>query len=372
MKHNHPVVLAVLCSAVALLAAPAWAEATGAAALPTYLTLSGQTLAHGNAIAADTLIHRVETPLLHLVRTHVPSPKGVILLCPGGGYFILAAGHEGTATAAFLNDQGFDVAILEYTISAGPNTRNRALADALAAWRLIKAKAAKLGLHDGQFGVMGYSAGGHLAARLTSFLAENELPDDVILVYPAYLNETLQGTRVAAIRPPAAATGRLFVTIAANDNADWVSSCREYSAVWKANGGKARLEILKDGGHGFGIKKDLPGDARRWPDLLADFLRAPLAAGPEVNPAEAAVSQGCADRHRQKCAAVAKQKFNLILIGDSITHNFERPEYQGVWNQFFAPRRRSTWATPARAPRTSFGTSRTASWTANHPRSSRS
>ena len=130
------------------------------------------------------------------------------------------------------------------------------------------------------------------------------------------------------------------MTIAANDNANWVSSCREYSAVWKETGGEARLEILKDGGHGFGIKTDLPGDAKRWPELLADFLRAPPVVRPRVNPAAVAVSQGCDDRHRQKCAAVAKEKFDLIMIGDSITQNFEKPEYQGVWNQFFAPRRR--------------------------------
>ncbi len=83
----------------------------------------------------------------------------------------------------------------------------------------------------------------------------------------------------------------------------------------------------------------MPGDAQRWPELLADFLRAAPAGKPQANPAEAAVSQGCDDRHRQKCAAVAKEKFDLIMIGDSITHNFERAEYQPVWNQFFAPRR---------------------------------
>ena len=137
------------------------------------------------------------------------------------------------------------------------------------------------------------------------------------------------------MRPPPAPTGRLFVSIAANDNAEWVSSCREYTSVWKETGGEARLEILKDGGHGFGIKTDLPGDAKRWPGLLADFLRTPPVAKPQANPAEAVVSQGWADRHEQKCAAVAKEKFDLIMIGDSITHNFEKPEYQGVWNQFF-------------------------------------
>ena len=71
-----------------------------------------------------------------------------------------------------------------------------------------------------------------------------------------------------------------------------MSSCREYSAVWKETGGEAGLEILTDGGHGFGIKPDLPGDAKRWPKLLADFLRTPPAARPQANPAEVAVFAG--------------------------------------------------------------------------------
>ena len=338
MKHIYSTILATTCLASALLSPPAWADDNTPPARPTFITLEGQARTHGNTIRPDTFIHRVETPLLHLVPTKSASPKGTVLLFPGGGYWILAVSHEGTATAALLNEQGFDVAILEYTIAAGPATRDRALADALAAWRLLKAKAPALGLHGGRFGVMGYSAGGDMAARLTAYLAASEQPDDVMLVYPAYLEETVQGSRVPRIRPPTAHIGRLFVTIAANDNPAWVSSCREYSAVWTANGGAARLEVLKDGGHGFGVKPDLPGDAKRWPKLLADFLKGP-AAKPRVNPAEVAVSQGCDDRHRQKCAAVAQQKFDLIMIGDSITHNFENPEYQGVWKQFFAPRR---------------------------------
>ena len=106
-----------------------------------------------------------------------------------------------------LNAQGFDVAILEYTIAAGPAMRDRALADALAAWRLLKAKRPALGLHGGRFGVMGYSAGGHLAARLTAYLADSEQPDDVMLIYPAYLKRRLPGTRVPLVRPPAAPVG---------------------------------------------------------------------------------------------------------------------------------------------------------------------
>ena len=187
MKHTYSAILAVVCSVSALLASPLWAEGKNTETRPAFITLEGQTQAHGNPIGPDTFIHRVESPVLHLLPTAEPSPKGTVLLFPGGGYSILAVGHEGTATASLLNAQGFDVAILEYTIAAGPATRDRALDNALTAWRLIKAKAATLGLHGGRFGVMGYSAGGHLAARLTSYLAASEQPDDVMLIYPAYL-----------------------------------------------------------------------------------------------------------------------------------------------------------------------------------------
>jgi lysophospholipase L1-like esterase len=60
----------------------------------------------------------------------------------------------------------------------------------------------------------------------------------------------------------------------------------------------------------------------------------------EQNPAEIAVQQrGTEQRHLLKCEAIAKEKFDLIMVGDSITHNFEKPAYQSVWQQYFAPRK---------------------------------
>ena len=187
---------------------------------------------------------------------------------------------------------------------------------------------------------MGYSAGGHLAARLTSYLAESEQPDDVMLIYPAYLARDGARHARAACQAARRARGTTFRP-----------DCRERQRrlgvelprVCRPSGRRPAArrgwKSSRTAGTASESRRDLPGDAKRWPELLADFLRAPPAARPQANPAEAAVSQGCGDRHRQKCAAVAKEKFDLIMIGDSITHNFEKPEYQGVWNQFFAPRR---------------------------------
>jgi len=108
---------------------------------PNFVALDGKPLTSGNEVDKDGYVRKVKAPVLHLIRTKADFAKGTILLCPGGGYGFLAIGHEGTSTAEFLNAQGFDVAILEYAVSAGEKTRDLALADALAAWRLVKSQA---------------------------------------------------------------------------------------------------------------------------------------------------------------------------------------------------------------------------------------
>lgn len=304
-----------------------------------FVTLDGQPAAAGNPVDADTLIHRFEKPVMRLMRTPAAAPQGTILLLPGGGYHILAAIHEGSQTAEFLNEQGFDVAILEYHIAAGPQTRDLALADAVAAWRLVKADPAALGLHGGRFGIMGYSAGGHLAARTTQALGDAEQPDEVILIYPAYLHEPRPGTVIPAVTPPAQPKGRLFALIAGNDNKDWVRSCSEYAKTWKGYDGAAVLHVLPDGGHGFGLRAQRTGAAQGWPDLLKAFLANPPQPPAGPNPAAAPVPQrGMEKRHADKVAAARAKKYDVLLVGDSITHNLETPAFQAVWKQYFEPR----------------------------------
>jgi len=266
---------ACLLLAACASSAPAASPAPKAqVAPPAFVELDGKPLAQANAADADGHIRHVPTPALRLLRSQAAQVKGTVLLFPGGGYSLLAADHEGARTAAFLNAQGFDVAQLDYTVSAGPTTRDLALKDALAAWRLLKTQAKPLALHDARLAVMGYSAGGHLAARMAAQLPRAEQPADLVLVYPAYLDEAAVGAHAPAIQPPAHPTGRLFALIAANDKAQWVAGMRAYAAAWKETGGDAQVQVLQDGGHGFGMKKDLPGAAKTWPDLLAAFLKA--------------------------------------------------------------------------------------------------
>lgn len=302
------------------------------------VSLEGAPLPKGNPVEKDDLVHLVRQPLLQLFPAGRQPAKGTVLLFPGGGYGVLAVKSEGSMTAAFLNKLGYDVAMLEYRIDAGPNTRDLALADALAAWQLLRNKARQLGLHTQTLSIMGYSAGGHLAARTLQQLPLAAQPDNLMLIYPAYLHETRPGSVYPAVLPPPVLRSRLFTLIAADDVPEWVSSCTQYGKVWKGYDGKGHYILLPDGGHGFGMQKQLPGAAAKWPSLLQAFLEKPdTAAG--VNTAAVPTEGSNRKRHEQKLQEAAALQYDLIMIGNSITHNFEKPAYQAVWNQFFAPRK---------------------------------
>jgi hypothetical protein len=243
-----------------------------------YLSLDLKVLKEGNKIDSDGIIRKYTVPIIHLFRTKVRAVKGAIMLLPGGGYGILSANAEGAYTAQFLNEEGFDVALLEYHIASGPKTRDLALSDALKTFRLIKSKSGILGLHEGLTGIMGYSAGGHLAARTVQNLGKDELPDNLILIYPAYLQETIPGTVIKSVMPPKEPTGRLFSVISSNDYNVWVNSCQEYVKMWKGFDGQTSFHLLPQGGHGFGMAKNPSESVQNWTSLLKAFLDSVPAA----------------------------------------------------------------------------------------------
>ena len=305
-----------------------------------FVSLDGQVLPLGNPIEADGNIHKFNSPLIHLVRTKSKSPKGTILLLPDGGYELLDLKNGSEKVTRFLNTEGFDVALLEYHIGTNSQTRDLALIDALKAFRLLKASQESLGLCNDRLGIMGISSGGHLAARTVQKLGDNEQPNDLILISPTFLDETGYGTVFPVVSPPVQPTARLFTSFSVNDKKGWINSCEEYTKTWRGYDGLAFFHLLPDSVY-ISDKDRNPVDRKL---KLAGLLKIFLDEKPEVsnsvqNPAAVPVKGSNFRRHAEKLALVAQEKFDLIMIGNSITNNFEKPEYQPVWNQFFARRK---------------------------------
>jgi lysophospholipase L1-like esterase/acetyl esterase/lipase len=304
-----------------------------------YISVDGQPLEKGNPVETDGNIHQFGFAALLLIQAKTNSPKGTIIVIPGGGYEQLNLKNEGIKTAAFLNELGYDVAILEYHIAKDLQVRDLALLDGLKAYRLLKSKLKTRGIREGRFGILGISSGGHLAARVIQKLNDTEQPDDLMLISPSFMNESNPGNVFPAIMPPLHPTARLFASFSANDNKTWITGCEEYSKTWKGYDGQAWFQVGPDSSI-FSSKEENPLDSRfTLPTLLKTFLETKsekTVAGP--NPAAISMEGYATQRHVEKLSRIAKEKFDLILIGNSITHNFEKPEYQPVWNQFFAPR----------------------------------
>jgi len=313
-----------------------------------YISLEGKAIKDVNPADAGGNIRKFSSPTLHLYRTNSKSPKGTVLLFPGGDYELLKAKTDGEKTARFLNAENFNVAILEYHFASGNLTRNLALADALKAYRLLKANKSSFGLQGEYLDIMGISSGGHLAARAVQKLGEKEQPDNLILISPAYLDETRKGTVYPAVIPPIHPTARLFTTYSSSDSKTCITSASEYAKTWKGYDGAATFNLLNDSALVAGNTINLFDSKLKLAGLLKTFLDSkPEVSVPGPNPATIPVEGYAKKRHAEKLELVAKEKFNLIFIGNSITNNFEKPEYQPVWNQFYAPRKALNLGTSA-------------------------
>jgi len=205
-------------------------------------------------------------------------PAPAVMICPGGGYGILAWNHEGTEVAAWLNAQGISAFILKYRV---PKNRDAAFCDAQRALGLIRAKASAYRVDPKRIGIMGFSAGAHLSVRVSTDFSKRFYtpvdeddavscrPDFALIIYPAYLYR--DGFTLVPELPVTAQTPPTFL-LQAQDDKPYVDSSLAYFIALKAAGVPAEMHLFPDGGHGYGLrKKQKSTDV--WPDLAAAWLR---------------------------------------------------------------------------------------------------
>ncbi|MCB9875652.1 MAG: alpha/beta hydrolase [Planctomycetaceae bacterium] len=225
----------------------------------------------------------VTQPTLTVFRPDKEKDTGAaVLICPGGGYNILAWDLEGTEVAEWLNSIGVTGIVLKYRV---PRRKDREkhdapLQDAQRAMSIVRSHADEWGIDAKRIGILGFSAGGHLsAATSTNFDKRNYdaiddvdavscRPDFAILIYPAYLTE---GDGLAPEIRVTADTPQTFFAHASDDGISSENSIAMYLALKKAKV-PAEMHIFASGGHGFGLRPS-EHPASTWPQRCEQWLR---------------------------------------------------------------------------------------------------
>lgn len=221
-----------------------------------------------------TRITNVSNPTLTLFpAANKNSPT--LIVCPGGGYSYVVVDKEGSEIAAWLNGKGYGALVLKYRV---PSNRFGALQDVQRAISLARARAGEWNIDPKRLGIIGFSAGGNLAAKSSSLFETRSYPtidavdeqscrpDFAVLVYPAYLDD-----KAGHVSPDLNLTADIPPTLIVHSEDDqaFVSGSKLYAAGLAVAGKTHRFLLYSTGGHGYGIHcereaKTWPVDAMKW------------------------------------------------------------------------------------------------------------
>lgn len=233
-------------------------------------------------------VANVVTPSITVYKANQPNGMAIIM-CPGGGYARLAMNHEGHDMASWLNAQGITYVVLKYRM---PNSHYEVpLSDAEQAIRLVRQHAAEWGVRPDRIGIMGASAGGHLAASLATLYSSDETrPDFQILFYPVISMQpgiTHGGSRQNLLgenpsqelenkytleKQVNERTPQAFIMLSADDGAVPPANGIHYFEALLQHQVPATLHVYPTGGHGWGFR-DAFTYKRQWTGELEKWLR---------------------------------------------------------------------------------------------------
>ncbi|SEA40589.1 Acetyl esterase/lipase [Arachidicoccus rhizosphaerae] len=259
--------------------------------IPLYSNIPGSkadaSYKEGSTTGKDGVIrlNKVTDPTLTVFKPTGPvNAHTAVIICPGGGYQILAFNLEGTAIAKRLAGWGITAFVLKYRLPSDQIMENKSigpLMDAERAIALVRSEAAKWEVSPDQIGIMGFSAGGHLAASLSTLYHKDVLgsarpavsslrPDFSILAYPVISMQkeiTHMGSRTALLgsNPDAAlvdqfslekqvtdSTPKTFLVLASDDNGVPPANSLNYVTALLRHKVPVELHMYQNGGHGFG------------------------------------------------------------------------------------------------------------------------
>jgi acetyl esterase/lipase len=246
------------------------------------------TTAKDNLVAGKTVIRtgNVTEPALTFYAAPLQTNTGaMVVVFPGGGYRILALDLEGTEICLWLNSIGVNAALLKYRVPEPPAVPRYAapLQDAQRAVGIVRSHAADWHIDAHRIGVLGFSAGGHLAALLSNDYDSRSYPffddadrascrpDFAVLIYPAYLTRDEDRTLLAPEFKVTAHTPPTFLIQTEDDTVHVENSLSYYRALTAAKV-SAEMHLFSTGGHGYGLRPT-PEAVSQWPVLAEAWFR---------------------------------------------------------------------------------------------------
>ena len=244
------------------------------------------TTAKDNVIAGRPVVRlgNVSAPTLALYAPKAKNTGAAVVVFPGGGYRILAIDLEGTEVCDWLSSAGITCVLLKYRVpDTGPYPKSSAaLQDAQRALGIVRSHAADWHIDPDRIGVLGFSAGAHLAAALSTHFDQRLYdpidtadalscrPDFAVIVYPGYLAVAEQNFAPNAEIHVTEKTPPSFIVQAEDDPVHVENSAVYFLALKNANV-SAEMHLYAKGGHGYGLRRTaLPVTA--WPQLVETWL----------------------------------------------------------------------------------------------------
>jgi acetyl esterase/lipase len=249
-------------------------------------------------------IMRISNVTVPTLTAYLPAKEkatgAAVMICPGGGYSILAAQHEGSELAEWFKERGIAAFVLKYRL---PNEKTMSrqhevpLMDAMKGIKIIRENAKKWNINPDQIGVMGFSAGGHLAATLSTHFDKGEnasevsKPNFALLLYPVITFQSPYahgGSRDKLLGPDKSdelidyysnekqiseTTPPTFLVHAQDDKGVPVENSISYFMALKERNVPAELHIYPTGGHGFAMRTEGKGSVANWPTALEGWLK---------------------------------------------------------------------------------------------------
>jgi acetyl esterase/lipase len=247
------------------------------------------------------IVYKVSVPTLTIFLAPKEKATGAaVIICPGGGYSNLAMGYEGTDVARRFNESGISAFVLKYRIPNDETMISKEigpLQDAQRAIMLVRSGSAKWGIDSRRIGIMGFSAGGHLAATAGTHFQKNYIdnpdhislrPDFMLLIYPVIsfktpiahmgsahnllgpnpspqqINEYSNEAQVTDFTPPA------FLVHAKDDDVVPYANSLVFAEALKNHHIPAKIYLYDKGGHGFGMTNNT--STQKWMDLCIGWI----------------------------------------------------------------------------------------------------